>query len=143
MNKALHENEISERIIGCCIQVDRALGPGLLESAYEECLAAEMNAQGLQFERQKPVPLVFRNVKLDCGYRVDFLVEGKVILELKAMDVVPPVMYSQVLTYVRLLDNHLGLLVNFHAELLKNGIRRVVNNLDEPPRFSATSAPLR
>ena len=88
-----------------------------------------MDAQGLQFERQKPVPLVFRNVKLDCGYRVDFLVEGKVVVELKALDVLPPVMHSQVLTYVRLLDKRLGLLINFHVELLTKGIRRIVNNL--------------
>jgi GxxExxY protein len=108
---------------------DGTLGPGLLESAYEECLAAELDAQGLRFERQKSVPLVFRNVKLDCGYRVVFLVEEKVVVELKALDVVPPVMYSQVLTYVRLLDKRLGLLINFHSELLKQGIRRVVNNL--------------
>lgn len=129
MSTALHENDLSQRIIGCAIEVHRALGPGLLESAYEECLAAEMEAQGLQFERQKPVPLVFRNVKLDCGYRVDFVVEDKVVVELKALDVVPPVMFSQVLTYVRLLDKRLGLLLNFHVEQLTKGVRRIVNNL--------------
>ena len=130
MGTALHENEISERIIGCAIEVHRALGPGLLESAYEECLAAEMKSQGLHFERQKPVPLVFRNLKLDCGYRVDFLVEEKVVVELKALDVLPPVMKSQVLTYVRLLDKRLGLLINFHHEILVKGIRRIVNKLE-------------
>jgi len=125
----MHENNISEKVIGCAIEVHKALGPGLLESVYEECLAAEMEAQGLRFERQKPVPVVFRKVKLDCGYRVDFVVEEKVIVELKAIDVVPPVMYAQVLTYVRLLDKRLGLLINFHVEQLTKGVKRIVNNL--------------
>ncbi|MBF8296022.1 MAG: GxxExxY protein [Bacteroidetes bacterium] len=125
----MHENEISEKVNGCAIEVHKALGPGLLESVYEECLAAEMEAQGLRFERQKPVPVVFRKVKLDCGYRVDFVVEEKVIVELKALDIVPPVMYAQVLTYVRLLDKRLGLLINFHVEQLTKGVKRIVNNL--------------
>jgi GxxExxY protein len=125
----MHENEVSGRIIGCAIEVHRALGPGLLESAYEECLAAEMEAQGLRFERQKAVPLLYRSVKLDCGYRVDFLVEDKVVVDLKAIELVPPVMYAQVLTYVRLLDKRLGLLINFHVEQLTKGIKRIVNNL--------------
>ena len=125
----MHENDISEKVIGCAIEVHKALGPGLLESVYEECLAAEMEAQGLRFERQKPVPVVFRKLKLDCGYRVDFVVEEKVIVELKAIDVVPPVMYAQVLTYVRLLDKRLGLLINFHVEQLTKGVKRIVNNL--------------
>ena len=128
-DRSMHENDISERIIGCAIEVHRALGPGLLESAYEECLAAEMKAQNLEFERQKPVPLLFRNVKLECGYRVDFLVEEKVIVELKAIDVVPLVVYSQVLTYVRLLDKRLGLLINFHVDQLVKGVRRIANHL--------------
>ena len=125
----MHQNEISEKIIGCAIEAHKALGPGLLESAYEECLAAEMEACGLHFERQQPIPLVFRDVKLDCGYRVDFLVEEKVIVELKAIDVVPPVVYAQILTYVRLLDKRLGLLINFHVQQLSKGIKRIVNNL--------------
>ncbi|MFI5251178.1 MAG: GxxExxY protein [Bacteroidota bacterium] len=123
------ENEISHKIIGCAIEVHRALGPGLLESAYEECFAAEMNEQGLKFERQKPIPLVYRDVKLDCGYRLDFLVEEKVVLELKAIDLVPPVVYAQALTYLRLLDKRLGLVINFHVEQLKEGIRRIANNI--------------
>lgn len=125
----MHENEISKGIIGCAIEVHRVLGPGLLESAYEECLAAEMDAHGLSFERQKPVPVVYRDIRLECGYRVDFLVEGKVVVELKALEVVPPVMYAQTLTYVRLLDRRLGLLINFHVQQLSKGVRRVVNNL--------------
>ena len=125
----MYENEISEKVIGSAITVHRALGPGLLESVYDECLAAEMNALGLSFERQSPVPLIYRNLNLECGYRVDFVVEGRVVVELKALDVVPPVMYAQVLTYVRLLDKRLGLLINFHVERLVNGVRRVVNKL--------------
>ena len=88
-----------------------------------------MHTQGLKYERQKAVPVFFREVKLDCGYRVDFVVENKVIVDLKAVDVVLPVMYAQVLTYVRLLDKKLGLLINFHVEQLTKGVRRVVNNL--------------
>ena len=125
----MYENERSEKVIGSAIAVHRVLGPGLLESVYDECLAAEMIALGLSFERQSPVPLIYRNLNLECGYRVDFVVEGKVVVELKALDVVPPVMYAQVLTYVRLLDKRLGLLINFHVERLVNGVRRVVNKL--------------
>lgn len=125
----MHENQISEKVIGCAIEVHKALVPGLLESAYEECLAAEMDARGLTSKRQKPIPVVFRNIRIDCGYRVDFLVEEKVVVELKAIDVVPPVMHAQVLTYVRLLDVRLGLLINFHVEQLTKGIRRFANNL--------------
>ncbi len=123
------ENEISHKIIGCAIDVHRALGPGLLESAYEECLAAEMTHQGIQFERQKPIPVVYRNVKLDCGYRLDFLVENKVIVELKAIDILPPIVDAQLLTYLKLLDKRLGLIINFHVSYLKDGIKRLVNNL--------------
>ena len=96
----------------------------------------------MRFERQKPIPVVFRNVKLDCGYRVDFLVENKVVVELKAIDVVPPVMHAQILTYVRLLDKRLGLLINFHVEQLTKGVRRFANNNDSL-RSSASSATLR
>lgn len=125
----MNENEISNRIVGCAIEVHRYLGPGLLESAYEECLAAEMKYQGLNFERQKPIPLVYRDIKLDAGYRLDFLVKDKVIVEIKAIDVVPDVAYSQLLSYLRLLDKKLGLLINFHVIKLKDGLKRVVNNL--------------
>ena len=125
----MHENDISKRVIGCAIEVHRSLGPGLLESVYEECLAAEMDAQKIYCDRQRPIPIIYRNVKLDCGYRVDFLVEGKVVVDLKALDLIPPVMYAQVLTYVRLLNKHLGLLINFHVDQLSKGVRRVVNNL--------------
>jgi GxxExxY protein len=125
----MKENDISALVIGCAIEVHRSLGTGLLESAYEECLAAEMGAQGLSFDRQKAIPLVYRDIKLDCGYRLDFLVEKKVIVELKAIDFVPPIVYAQLLTYLRLLDKRLGLVINFHVEQLTMGIKRVVNNL--------------
>ena len=125
----MHENEISEKVIGCAIAVHRAPGPGLLESVYEECLAAEMDGRLIRYERQKPVPVIYRNVKLDCAYRVDFLVEGKVIVDLKAIELVPPVMYAQVLTYTRLLNRRLGLLINFHVPRLKDGVKRVANEL--------------
>ncbi|MEX2115931.1 MAG: GxxExxY protein [Bacteroidota bacterium] len=125
----MHENEISERIIGCAIAVHKVLGPGLLESAYEECLAAEMDAAGLHYERQFPVPVEYRGVRLQCGYRVDFLVEGKVVVDLKAIETIPPVMFAQVLTYVRLLKKQLGILINFHNVKLVQGVKRVVNNL--------------
>ena len=125
----MHENEISEKVIGCAIAVHRALGPGLSESVYEECLAAEMDERLIRYERQKPVPVVYRDVKLDCAYRVDFLVEGKVVVDLKAIELVPPVMYAQVLTYTRLLDRRLGLLINFHVTRLKDGVKRVANGL--------------
>ena len=88
-----------------------------------------MRANGLQFERQKPIPLIYRDIKLECGYRLDFLVENCVVLEWKAIDAVPPVAYAQLLTHLRLLDKRLGLMINFHVEVLKSGIRRVANNL--------------
>jgi len=125
------ENEISNKVIGCAIAVHKALGPGLLESAYEKCLAAEMDEQGLTYDRQRPVPVTYRRVRLDCGYRVDFVVEKKLVVDLKAIEVVPPVMYAQVLTYIRFLDKRLGLLINFHVERLGDGVRRIVNNLQE------------
>ncbi len=127
----MHENEVSGFVIGSAIEVHRALGPGLLESVYEECLAAEMEARRIEFDRQRPVPVVYRNVRLDCGYRVDVVVEGKVVVELKALDLIPPVMNARVLTYVRLLQMKLGLLINFHVPQLVKGVTRVVNNLPE------------
>lgn len=123
------ENEISHKVIGCAIEVHKALGPGLLESAYDECLAAEMTAEGLTYERQKPIPLAYRHIKLDCGYRLDFLVENKVVVELKAIEIFPKVAFAQILTYLRLLDKRLGIMINFHVVQLIKGIHRVVNNL--------------
>lgn len=117
----------------------RALGPGLLESAYEECLAKEFELIGLKFERQRAVPLEFKGIRLDCGYRVDFLVESSVVVELKSVDAITPIFLAQVLTYLRLLDKQVGLLINFNTPVLKNGIKRLVNNYrEEPSAFSAS-----
>ncbi|BBE17948.1 NADH:ubiquinone oxidoreductase subunit 5 [Aquipluma nitroreducens] len=117
-------NEITEKIIGCAIEVHKQLGPGLLESAYEECLAYELNNLGLKIERQKAVPVVYKNIKLDCGYRLDILVEDLVIIELKAVDILNPVHEAQILTYMKFARKNIGLLINFNVTLLKNGLKR-------------------
>jgi GxxExxY protein len=119
-------NELSNQVIGLCIEVHRELGPGLLESAYEEALAHELTLAGLKFERQRDMPLLYKGVKLDCGYRLDLIIEGELILELKAAAELQPVHYAQLLTYLKLERRSLGLLINFNVPLLKNGIRRVV-----------------
>ena len=118
------DNDLTHSIIGAAIEVHRLLGPGLLESAYEECLAREFGLRGIPFERQKPVPVVYKDVKLECGYRLDFLVDGKVVVELKSIESLAPVHEAIVLTYLRLSGCHLGLLINFHVPTLKEGIRR-------------------
>ena len=130
-------NEISRRVIGACIEIHRSLGPGLLESAYEECLCHELSLQGVTFERQKPLPVAYKGIKLDCGYRLDVVVEDQVIVELKAVPELLPVHEAQLLTYLKLSGLRLGLLVNFNVSLLKNGIKRMVNNLPEPPSLLA------
>jgi GxxExxY protein len=121
-------NEITEKIIGTAIEVHRVLGPGLLESSYEECLAREFELREINFERQKPLPIVYKDLKLECGYRLDFLVENQIIVELKSVDEINPIFLAQVLTYLRLLDKQVGLLINFNVPVLKNGIKRIVNN---------------
>jgi GxxExxY protein len=117
-------NEITKEIIGCAIEVHRNLGPGLLESAYEECLIFELMKKGLEIEKQKPVPVVYKDIKLDYGYRIDVLVENSVIIELKSIDAINPVHEAQVLTYMRFANIHLGLLINFNVTVLKDGLRR-------------------
>jgi GxxExxY protein len=124
----MSENEITHHIIGCAIKIHRALGPGLLESAYEACLYYEVLKTGLFAERQKPVPLVYKEVKLDCGYRADLVVERKVIVEIKAVDSLNEIHLMQTLTHIKLLDLRLGLLINFNVVRLSDGIRRVANN---------------
>lgn len=121
-----HLNELSHRVIGLCIEVHRELGPGLLESAYEEALAWELLQAGLKFQRQCDTPLLYKGVKLDCGYRLDFVVEGKLIVELKAVSELQPIHQAQLLTYLKLERRSLGLLINFNTPALKDGIRRVV-----------------
>lgn len=123
------ENEISEKIIGCAIEVHKSLGPGLLESAYLECLFYELQKAGLQVEKQKPLPLVYKEVKLDAGYRIDILVEGKVIIELKSVEALNEIHIAQVLTYLKLSGCKLGLLMNFNVLRVVDGIKRLVNKL--------------
>jgi len=123
------ENEISERIIGCAIEVHKSLGPGLLESAYLECLFYELQKAGLRVEKQKPLPLIYKDVKLDAGYRIDILVEGKVIIELKSVEAINEIHIAQVLTYLKLSGCKLGLLINFNVLRVVDGIKRLVNQL--------------
>jgi GxxExxY protein len=124
-------NQVTQAIIGAAIQVHKSIGPGLLESAYEACLAYELGEIGLTVERQKPLPLVYKNIKLDCGNRVDILIEEKIIVEVKAIDQVLPVHLAQMLSYLRISGCKVGLLINFNEKLLKHGIHRIVNNLEE------------
>jgi GxxExxY protein len=117
---------ISHNIIGCAIEVHRQLGPGLLESAYEECLSFELKNKGFYVERQKPVPVTYKSISLEYGYRIDVLVEGSVIVELKSIDGFAPVHEAQILTYMKFAKIKTGLLINFNVTVLKNGIRRYV-----------------
>ena len=119
-------NDLSGRVIGLCIEFHRELGPGLLESAYEECLAYEFSQNQLRFERQRPLPIRYKQVCLDCGYRLDFVVEDALIVELKAVTEMHPVDEAQLLTYLKLDHKQLGLLVNFNVPVLKQGIKRIV-----------------
>jgi GxxExxY protein len=119
-------NELTEIIIGCAIEVHKILGPGLLESAYEECLAYELQKVGLKIERQKPVPVVYKDIVLECGYRIDILVEDTVVLELKSIETLNPVHEAQILTYMKFANKNIGLLINFNVTLLKNGLRRFI-----------------
>ena len=122
----MKENEITRAIIGSAIEVHRLLGPGLLESAYEECLYKELSLRNLHVERQKPIPVVYKNVKLDCGYRMDLLVEDRVVVELKSIEKLASIHEAIILTYLRLSGRRLGLLINFNVEILKDGIKRYI-----------------
>jgi GxxExxY protein len=122
-------NDISEAVIGAAIEVHRLMGPGLLESAYEECLARELALRGISFERQRDLTVEYKGVRLDCGYRLDFLVEGRVVAEVKAVEHLLPVHDAQLMSYLRLGGWQLGLLINFHVPILREGIRRRVLNL--------------
>ena len=123
------ENEISHKVIGLAMNVHTALGPGLLESAYKECLWYKINQEGLWVEKEKPMPLVFENVRLDCGYRIDLLVENKLVIEIKSVEALNDVHFAQTLTYMKLGNYRLGLLMNFNVFKLKDGIKRIVNGL--------------
>lgn len=124
-------NEITEAIIGAAIEVHRILGPGLLESAYQECLARELTLRQIPFEQEKPLPLEYKGAKLECGYRMDFLVAEMVVVEIKAADELLPIHQAQLLTYMKLGGWKVGLLINFHAPLLKKGIKRMVLGLED------------
>lgn len=118
-------NELTGKVIGACIEIHRELGPGLLESAYEECLAYELSRAGLRFERQRALPVRYKEVQLDCGYRLDFVIEGVLIVELKAVTELHPIHEAQVLTYLKLDQKSLGLLINFNVPTLKRGVKRI------------------
>ncbi len=117
---------ITREIIGSAIEVHKQLGPGLLESAYEECLVYELQQKGYKIERQKPIPIIYKEIKLDYGYRIDILVENKVLLELKSIDAIAPVHEAQILTYMKFSNIKIGLLINFNVTVLKNGLKRYV-----------------
>ena len=124
-------NELSSKIIGAAIEVHKTLGPGLLESAYEECLCHELSLRGLSFERQKPLSVTYKKKKLDCGYRLDLVVEKAIILELKSCEKIEEIHKAQLLTYLKLSGLKLGLLLNFNVPVMRDGIVRIVNNLKE------------
>jgi GxxExxY protein len=132
----MYSGDLTPEIIGAAIKIHRKLGPGLLESAYEACMAYEVEKLGLRVERQKPVPLIYETVKLDCGFRADLVVEGRVAVEMKCKEALHPVDEAQLLSHLRLLNIPVGLLINFHVVLLKDGIRRMVNNYREPAEES-------
>ena len=123
------ENEISNIILDEAIKIHKSIGPGMLESVYTHCLSHRLNARGLTIRMEVPVPLVYETIKLECGYRADILVEEKLILEIKSIESIAPIHISQTLTYLRLLNLKLGILLNFNTVLMKDGIKRVVNNL--------------
>lgn len=128
-------NQLTENVIGACMEVHRSLGPGLLESSYELCLCRELSLRGIPFERQKAIPIEYKGVKLDCGYRADMLIDGRVLVELKAIESLLPIHEAQLLSYLRLGGWPVGLIINFNVQLLKNGIRRRVLNFREEVSF--------
>ena len=121
-------NKITSEIIGAAIEVHKVLGPGLLESAYEECLCHELGLRGVSFERQVLLPLEYKGIKLDCGYRIDLVVENQIIVELKTVNRIDPIHEAQLLTYMRLRNEWLGLIINFSVPVLKNGIKRIIDD---------------
>ncbi|MCL6494002.1 MAG: GxxExxY protein [Ignavibacterium sp.] len=125
----MNENDISKIIVDCCFKIHKELGPGLLESVYEEVLSYELIKCGLKIERQKGIPVVYDDLKMELGFRADIIVENKVIIELKSIEAIAPVHTKQLLTYLKLTGLKLGLLINFNEALLKDGIKRIVNNL--------------
>lgn len=141
MNEKDELDLITRRIIGAAIEVHKTVGPGLLESAYQACLAFELRQRGLRVAEQVPLPLLYKEVKLDCGDRIDLLVEDAVIVEIKALEQLSSIHDAQLLSYLRLADKKIGLLINFHSGLLKNGLKRIVNEFPDSANsaFSAVS----
>ena len=137
----LTDYQLTQKVIGCAMKVHSALGPGLLESAYRECLFFELCEAEFFVEREKPMPLVYRDVKLECGYRVDLMVERRLILEIKSVEAINDVHLAQVLTYLKLANLQLALLMNFNVLHLRNGIKRIVNHYDDSASSAKTSAP--
>jgi len=119
-------DELSNQVIGCALEVHRNLGPGLLESTYEQCLAYELKAGSISFKLQNPLPVEYKNINLDCGYRIDLLVDDSIIVELKSVDNILPIHQAQLLTYMKLSHMSIGLLINFNVKYLKDGIKRMV-----------------
>ena len=124
-------NQLSNKVIGAAIEVHKALGPGLLESAYEECLRHELNLRGLSFKRQKSLSVIYKGLKLNCGYRLDIVVENAIILEMKSCEKIEPIHKAQLLTYLKLTGLQLGLILNFNVTALRYGIVRIVNEFEE------------
>jgi GxxExxY protein len=122
----MNDTELTRLIIGAAIEVHKLLGPGLLESAYEDCLCHELALRGIHFEKQKPIPLVYKGTKLECGFRLDLLVEGQIVVELKSVDGLGPIHEAIILTYLRLSGHQVGLLINFNVPVLKDGVRRFI-----------------
>ena len=130
----MDEDRLTEQIIGAAIEVHRHVGPGLLESAYEECLCAELSRRGLRFQRQVHLPVEYKGLRLDCAYKMDLVVENTIVIEIKAIDELLPIHRAQLLTYLRAFQKQVGLLINFNVVLLKDGLQRVVNGYLPPPR---------
>ncbi len=129
-------DSLSNIVIGAAILVHQELGPGLLESSYEPCLAYELSARSIRFERQKSLPIQYKGIRLDCGYRLDMIVEGRLVLEIKAVEKITPIHEAQLLTYLRLSRCEVGLIINFNVPMLKNGLKRVVNDYRPASRTS-------
>jgi GxxExxY protein len=134
MSDTAENDPLTERIIGFAIEIHRQLGPGLLESAYEECLSFELQQAGIAFQRQTSVPVVYKPVRLDCAYRLDLMIENRLIVEIKSVERLMPIHEAQLITYLRLTNLPVGLLLNFNINILKNGIRRLVH----PHRLTAS-----
>jgi GxxExxY protein len=133
-------DQITRQIIGAAIEVHKTIGPGLLESAYQACVAYELRLRGLKTDEQVPLPVRYKDVRLDCGYRLDLLVEDLVIVEIKAVDQLNPIHDAQLLSYLRIAQKHVGLLINFHNRVLKNGLKRIVNEF--PDSAISSQSPL-